>query len=125
MTGVKVVDASALAALLFGEAEEEAMARRLEGTDLLAPSLITYEVLNVAAKKVRQGRISSTAALAAIGSFGELGIELLTVDETAVLVLAERAALTAYDASYLWLARRLDAELVTLDARLARAAQIS
>jgi predicted nucleic acid-binding protein len=30
--------------------------------------------------------------------------------------------LTGYDASYLWLAQRLDAELVTLDRPLGRAA---
>ena len=36
---------------------------------------------------------------------------------------AEAAAtgLTAYDASYLWLTRQLDADLVTLDQQLARA----
>jgi len=31
--------------------------------------------------------------------------------------------LTAYDASYLWLARRLDAELVTIDRQLNTAAK--
>ena len=39
-----------------------------------------------------------------------------------VLALASATGLTAYDASYLWLARRLGAPLVTLDAQLARAA---
>ena len=34
------------------------------------------------------------------------------------------AGLSSYDASYLWLARRLGAELVTLDARLAAAASM-
>jgi len=32
--------------------------------------------------------------------------------------------LTGYDASYLWLAQRLNAELVTLDRDLARAAAL-
>jgi predicted nucleic acid-binding protein len=35
--------------------------------------------------------------------------------------LAEATGLTAYDASYLWLARTLNAELVTLDRKLAAA----
>jgi len=35
--------------------------------------------------------------------------------------LAERMKLSLYDASYLWLAHALGAELVTLDDRLARA----
>lgn len=37
--------------------------------------------------------------------------------------LARRTGLSAYDASYLWLARHLGAELVTLDAKLANAAK--
>jgi predicted nucleic acid-binding protein len=37
-------------------------------------------------------------------------------------LLAEHFGLTTYDASYLWLARELDAELVTLDRQLAHAA---
>ncbi len=40
-----------------------------------------------------------------------------------VIALAERSKLTVYDSSYLWLAQSLRAELVTLDAALARAAQ--
>jgi predicted nucleic acid-binding protein len=35
--------------------------------------------------------------------------------------LAVMTGLSAYDASYLWLARRLGAELVTLDKQLAKA----
>jgi predicted nucleic acid-binding protein len=38
-----------------------------------------------------------------------------------VVDLASATGLTAYDASYLWLARHLGAPLVTLDSRLARA----
>jgi predicted nucleic acid-binding protein len=38
-----------------------------------------------------------------------------------VLLLAERKRLSAYDAAYLWLAKELGAELVTLDRRLAAA----
>jgi predicted nucleic acid-binding protein len=44
------------------------------------------------------------------------------VDDTAIVSLAEQFSLTAYDASYLWLAWHLDAELVTLDRQLALAA---
>ncbi len=38
-----------------------------------------------------------------------------------MLDMAEAASLTAYDASYLWIARTLGCELVTLDRRLAAA----
>ena len=50
-----------------------------------------------------------------------LSINLETVDLKAAVVVAEQTKLSLYDASYLWLARALDAELVTLDEKLARA----
>jgi predicted nucleic acid-binding protein len=43
------------------------------------------------------------------------------VEHPAILDLAEPTGLTAYDASYLWVARSLNAELVTLDRKLAAA----
>jgi predicted nucleic acid-binding protein len=49
-------------------------------------------------------------------------IEEVTVDHAAVVEIALATRLTAYDASYLWLARELGAELVTLDGALERAA---
>jgi predicted nucleic acid-binding protein len=54
--------------------------------------------------------------------FATLDIELVGIDQLAVVAIAEAARLTAYDASYLWLARERSAELVTLDRSLAHAA---
>lgn len=45
-------------------------------------------------------------------------IEIVEIDHADTLGLADASALTAYDAAYLWLARRLGGELVTLDRRL-------
>lgn len=50
-----------------------------------------------------------------------LSIEIVAVSYDEVINVARAANLTAYDASYLWLARKLGAELVTLDRRLASA----
>ena len=52
----------------------------------------------------------------------ELDITLLDVDSAGVVALAVESDLSAYDAAYLWLAGTYEAELVTLDARLQRAA---
>ena len=51
-----------------------------------------------------------------------LGIELYEVDQVEVLEIALDTGLSTYDASYLWLSRRLSIPLVTLDQRLARLA---
>ena len=53
--------------------------------------------------------------------FDWLGVEEVAVDYDEALDLAAATGLTAYDASYLWLARQLGAELVTLDRQLAKA----
>jgi predicted nucleic acid-binding protein len=113
VTDTKVVDASALAALLFAEPEAENIAKRLEGTRLMAPSLLDFELANVCL---------TDAIRDAFRLSNRLRVETVAVDHIAVLDLAEATGLTAYDASYLWLARTLDAELITLDRKLAAAA---
>jgi predicted nucleic acid-binding protein len=51
-----------------------------------------------------------------------LGVEEIAVDHNAVVDLALETGLTAYDASYLWLAKQLAADLITLDNQLDKAA---
>lgn len=118
----KVVDASALAALLFGEPEAEAIAERLGDARLVAPSLLGFELANVCLVKSRRHPEQQAALAAGFRLRERLAMQELAVDHDAVLALAAVTGLTAYDASYLWLSRELGAELVTLDRQLARAA---
>jgi predicted nucleic acid-binding protein len=121
VTDTKVVDASALAALLFAE-DAENIAKRLEGTRLMAPSLLEFELANVCLTKIRRQPNDRDAIRDAFRLSHRLRVEAVAVDRIAVLDLAEATGVTAYDASYLWLARALDAELITLDRKLAAAA---
>jgi predicted nucleic acid-binding protein len=118
---VKVVDASAIAALLFGEPEAEAVAGRLGDSRLVAPALLDFELANVCLIKSRRHPEQRSAFAFAFRLRGRLAIEDVAVDHNSTLELALNTGLTAYDASYLWLARRLGAELVTLDHQLAAA----
>ena len=119
---VKVVDASALAALLFDEAAADEIDNRLASATLAAPSLLCFEMANVCWTKRRQYPERSDALLQALLLLDGLPIATHEVDHPSVLIMAEQMSLTTYDASYLWLARQLQAELVTLDRQLARAA---
>ncbi len=119
---VSVVDASAIGALLFGEPEGVAIADRLRGATLVAPALLSFEIANVCLKKLRRFPARRDAWLEGFGLLAHMHIGAIEVDHGAVLDLAERTGLTSYDASYLWLAHQLDAELVTLDAQLEAAA---
>jgi predicted nucleic acid-binding protein len=50
-----VVDASALAAVLFGEPEAPEVAEQLGDSALVAPTLFSYEIANICWKKLRHG----------------------------------------------------------------------
>jgi Predicted nucleic acid-binding protein, contains PIN domain len=119
---VKVVDASAIAALVFGEPEAADVAARLHTAKLVAPGLLPFEIASVCLKKLQRHHDQRESLLTAHRLFERLDITQTKVELPEVVKLAEQAGLTAYDASYLWLARRLQAELVTLDGQLARAA---
>ena len=120
-TTVEVVDASALAALLFGEPEAGQVVDRLRSGRLVAPALLDFELANISLTKVRRYPAQREVLLRGLALRDRMAIEIVAVAHCEVLPVAEAAGLTAYDASYLWLARRLGAGLVTLDRRLAAA----
>lgn len=115
-----VADASALAAVVFGEPGAEEVARRLDGAAIFAPDLLAFELASVAGKKLKRHPERAEAILRALWTALDprLGIEWRAVDHGDVVLLALQTGLTPYDASYLWLAGRLGADLVTLDRRL-------
>lgn len=114
----KVVDASALGALLFGEPMGAAVAGRLREARLIAPALLPFEVADVCLKKMRRYPDQRDALVVAFGMLDRMEVAMVEVDHGDVLGLAERTGLTTYDASYLWLAHRTGSELVTLDRQL-------
>lgn len=119
----KVVDASAIVALLFGEPEAERVTARLGDESLAAPALLPFEVANACLTKLRRPASDREALTSAFGMLARMDITTVAVDHAEVVALAERTGLTAYDASYLWLAAALGADLVTLDRRLEAAAR--
>lgn len=121
---ILAVDASAVAAIIFGEPEGQAMANYLQGETLAAPALIDFELANIALKKLRRRPEDADHILAALTQAGSLRIERLSVPPGAALALARDTGLSAYDAAYLWVALSRDAELVTLDHTLARANEV-
>ena len=117
----KVVDASAIVALLFDEPSQSAVVRRLSGAALFAPALLEFEVGSACLKKIRARPAERDALIEACSLFRRLWIALCEIDIADAIVLAERTRLSLYDACYLWLSRALRAELVTLDLQLAKA----
>ncbi len=120
---VRVVDASALAAVLFNEPKGESVAVHLVNADLIAPALLSFELMSICRKKVRLYPDDREKLLSQWLLAEEMGIRIEPIEVSQVLSLAEATGLTTYDASYLWLAQTRDAGLVTVDRSLQLAAR--
>ena len=120
-----VVDASALAALVFQEPEAAEIGARLHGAELHAPVLLKFELANTAWKKIRQRPSDTAQIIRALNKAldPKRSIFWHQVDHADAVLTAHAIGLSTYDASYLWLAGFLGAELVTLDKRFARSAR--
>jgi predicted nucleic acid-binding protein len=116
-----VVDASALAAVIFGEPRSEEALSLMAGADLYAPPLLLYELANTAVKKILRYPDQTEGLIAAFEMSQGLDIRWVEVDQPRVVRLALDTGLTAYDASYLQVAQRLDLALVTIDVQLRQA----
>ena len=118
-----VVDASAIAAVIFEEEGAEEVVRRLEGAVVYAPALMRFELANTAVKKARKFPAHSTKFLARLsdGLVRLSKVRFCEVHAVDVALIAQATGLSAYDASYMWLAGWLEADLITLDKKLAAA----
>lgn len=118
---IRVVDASALGALVFGEPKAENVAKLLSDGPIVAPALVWFDLASICLKKLKAYHNQKEAILKAFDYASRLAIEIVEVDHFAVIELAVDKGITTYDASYLWLARQLKAELVTLDEKMRKA----
>lgn len=115
-----VIDASAVAELLLtprGKAVEAVV-----GTEpLVAPELLSVEVLSVLRGWVRAGGLTPQRAERALERYAELGVDLVPMQGLLRGAWRWCGQCSAYDAMYVALAQAARGRLVTCDARLARA----
>lgn len=114
----RVVDASALGALVFGEPKAEEVAKAIGDGPMVAPALLWFELASICLRKIKAHPQQEDRILRAFDLASHLAIQIVEVDHLAVVELARETGLTTYDASYLWLAQHLQGELITLDKRM-------
>ncbi|MEE4023922.1 type II toxin-antitoxin system VapC family toxin [Gordonia sp. PKS22-38] len=117
-----VVDASCLFEVVADTPRAEGIRARLASdTDHVAPEVIDVEVLGVIRAQYLRGRLDATAAALAVDDLrdwpGERHSHRWMLDRVWHL----RDTVRGWDAFYVTLAEAMDATLVTMDARLARA----
>jgi predicted nucleic acid-binding protein len=118
-----VVDTSVLIAVLTGEPTRDQLIARTQGAELLAPGSVHWEVGNAFSALLKRRRLKLNEVQTALTAYGQIPIRFVEIELAAALELADRFGLYAYDACLMACARRQRAPLLTLDARLGRAAQ--
>jgi len=117
-----VVDASVLFEVVADTTDSESLRVRLaRDPDHAAPHLIDAEVLSVIQTQHRRAALDATAANQAVDDLRAWPGERWSRRPLLGPAWDLRAHLRGYDALYVALAEALDATLVTLDQRLARA----
>lgn len=93
----------------------------------IVPTLWRYEFANSLNMGLRRKRVTQKNVALIFSELEKLCVHVDGVEQTPMLLLevAERYALTAYDAAYLELALRLNARLATNDKQLAAAAKLA
>jgi predicted nucleic acid-binding protein len=118
-----IVDTSVLIAVLTGDPARDHLIARTQGADLLAPGSVHWEIGNAFSALLKRRRLKLAEVQAALAAYAQIPIRVVDVDLAGALELADRFGLYAYDAYLMACARRQRAPLLTLDARLGRAAR--
>lgn len=117
-----VIDASVVVAALVDRTADGTWAEaELASDDLAAPHLMPVETANILRRAVLAEDLSPDAATLAHRDLLRLPVQLFPYEVNARRIWELRGNLSAYDAWYAALAESLDAPLVTLDRRMARA----
>ena len=117
-----VVDASLVVAALADAGDTGRWAEGVLLSDhLAAPHLMPVEAANILRRAVLAGDVSRDVASLAHADLQSVRLDLFPYAPVASRAWALRDNLTLYDAWYVALAELLDADLATIDRRLARA----
>ncbi|TAN24407.1 MAG: PIN domain-containing protein [Acidobacteria bacterium] len=122
-----VLDASVALCWAFDD-EDQLMAQQALGAagrgGAVAPIVWWYEIRHGLLAGERRGRLTAARSAEFLDHLQQLPIKLrFDAAPGSLLPLARTYGLSAYDASYLELAQRLELRLATLDRHLAAAAQ--
>lgn len=115
-----VIDASALVDLLAGTDCADAVAARLKGTVLHAPTHLDAEVLSALGRLHRAGELSATKVEDGLRRVRSLPVTRHALPDLLIGSWQRRSRVRLVDALYVQLATLMGAQLLTTDQRLAR-----
>jgi predicted nucleic acid-binding protein len=118
-----VVDTSFVLAYLLpdeGERVVESMFSKFQENKIvfISPYLLIFETINGLRLAIMQKRQTAKTAELLVDSFLNMGILFEHINEKEVFRLSLTKGISAYDASYVWLAESKNLKLLTLDEKL-------
>ncbi|MDR1786251.1 MAG: type II toxin-antitoxin system VapC family toxin [Spirochaetaceae bacterium] len=116
----KVIDASAIMAIILNEPSRDKVIAWTRGAALVSPEMIDAEIGNGLINLFRRHKIAEADLLTAYQRFTEIPLRKVNAGITGALKIACRYGIFAYDAYYLEAASRLGLPLVTLDGSMAQ-----
>jgi predicted nucleic acid-binding protein len=121
---VIVIESSAMVDALVDEPANPHLLALLADEELHAPALLDFEVASALRGHALGGRLDQVRLEEAIEDFSGFRIERHQMTGLLAHILDLRENLTMYDATYVVLARALEAPLVTADTKMSEAKRL-
>lgn len=117
-----IADTNIFLAVALNEPERKEIILLSAGYELIAPTILPFEIGNALSAMVKRSRLSAEEALMAFDQVQQVPVELFNVDVRSALRLAALHNIFAYDAYFLECAATYRCPLLTLDVALKRVA---
>jgi predicted nucleic acid-binding protein len=110
-----VADTNTFIAVALNEPEKDMIIRLAEGSDLVAPEVLPFEVGNALAAMMKRNALTADEVISAWDMVQNIPVDLRRIDIRAAIKIATQYNIYAYDAYFLECAINLRSPLLTLD----------
>ena len=117
-----VSDTSVIVAVIASEPDRDRLVELTQGTDLVAPPSLHWELGNALAAQIRRRRLTLDQAEHLLRLYQRIPIQFVEVSLAAALEIAQDFGIYAYDAYMIACAEKYRCPLLTLDKGLVQAA---
>ena len=118
-----VVDTSVIIAVIANEPEKDTLIELTQGSDLIAPHSVHWEIGNAFSAMLKRKRITVEQALNAVEVYRRIPIRFVDVELEESLKIADTLGIYAYDAYLIQCALKYQAPLISLDGNLMSSAK--
>jgi len=118
-----IIDTSVIIAVIVNEPAKSAIIQTTQGTDLLAPLSVPWEIANAFSAMFKRKRLNLDDALKALEIYKQIPIRFVEVELEESLRIAHQLNIYAYDAYLIRCAQKYNAQLLSLDEALLKLAE--